>query len=436
MKRFYPYTAIILFALLMLPACATLINTPKQKISFNSSPTGAEVYVNNKNTGKKTPCNIRLKRKVRKGEVNDKNQYVYEFRKDGFVPYTHTDKAAVSGKIYLNIFLTIAAIPAIGFDFITGGAYKHAKEVVANLQKESGYIVIRDTIVQKQVVYVQSPDKKSYVFEKLSDVDRDIPNCNTEHPMRFALIIGNEDYCSKQVDLNEEINVDYARNDASAFKEYANKTLGIPEQNITLLLDATVGQMNQAISRTNLIIKNTKGKAEVFVFYAGHGMPDEVTREPYIIPVDISGNNVRNGIKLQDLYTKLTEYPSKRLIVFIDACFSGGARNKALLAARGVKVRPAEGVLQGNIVIVSATSEDQTALPYKEKNHGFFTYHLLKKLQVTSGNITLNGLIDYLIDVIPLQSVLINNKEQIPTVRTGLNAGEDLSEWNFIKGDN
>ena len=198
------------------------------------------------------------------------------------------------------------------------GAYYYDKDVLATLQKESGYVVIRDTVVKQQVVYVQSPDNKGYVFEKLSDVDKDIPNKNIENPFRLALIIGNEDYRWKHVDLTAEVNVDFARNDASYFKEYAMNILGVPEQNITLLLYATTGQMNQAIARMNLIMKNAKGKGELFVYYAGHGLPDEVTREPYIMPVDISGQNAKDGIKLYDLYGKLTEHPAKRVVVFID----------------------------------------------------------------------------------------------------------------------
>lgn len=432
MKNHLLKLALVIVAL-SVNACATMFNTTRQKVSFSSNPSGAEVFINNKSTGKTTPCNIWITRKVQKGEVNSKNQYIYEFKKDGFVPYTYTDNAKVSGKIYLNLLLNIAAIPGFGIDFISGGAYSYNNDVLATMQKETGYVVIRDTVVKQQIVYVQSPENKGYVFEKLSDVDKDIPKNNTENPYRFALIIGNEDYSSKQNQLNDEINVEFARNDASAFKEYAISVLGIPEQNITMLLDATTGQMSQALSRINLIVKNTKGKGEFFIYYAGHGLPDEVTREPYIIPVDISGQNAKDGIKLQDMYAKLTEFPSKRMVVFIDACFSGGARNKALLAARGVKVRPAEGIIPGNIAILSATSDDQSALPFKDKNHGFFTYYLLKKLKETKGDITFKELSDYLTDIVPLQSVLLNNKEQTPTVKMGMNIPEDLNGWNFVK---
>jgi hypothetical protein len=86
----------------------------------------------------------------------------------------------------------------------------------------------------------------------------------------------------------------------------------------------------------------------------------------------------------------------------------------------------------GECAIISATSDDQSALPYKEKNHGFFTYFLLKKLKETKGEVSLKDLSDYLIDVIPLQSVLLNNKEQIPTLRLGIN-NDDLGNWVLTK---
>ncbi len=158
-----------------------------------------------------------------------------------------------------------------------------------------------DTITK--IVYVNSATKNSYQYERLSDVDKNIPQSTASNSYRFALVIGNEDYSSHQVDLKSESNVDFARNDASAFKDYCINTLGIPEKNITFLLDATVGQINQGIDKLKLLSKACNGKSQLIVFYAGHGLPDENTKEPYLIPVDVNGANVTSGIKLQDLYS-------------------------------------------------------------------------------------------------------------------------------------
>lgn len=288
-----------------------------------------------------------------------------------------------------------------------------------------------ETASTQQESEIVQQDKKTNSNSKFtSDIDINIPINENVSERNFALIIGNEDYSSHQVDLNAEINVDYARNDAKSFKEYALKTMGVPEKNIVFLLDATTGQMKQAIAKMNLIIKATGGQAEVFVYYAGHGLPDEETKEPYLIPVDVSGKNATDGIKLKDMYAKLTEFPAKKVTVFIDACFSGGARNQGLVAARGVKVKAKEEDLAGNIVVFSASSGIQSSLPLKEQKHGMFTYYLLKKLQETKGDVSYGELSKYLNENVSLQSVLVNDKEQTPQTNV---SSEMLNEWENFK---
>ena len=246
----------------------------------------------------------------------------------------------------------------------------------------------------------------------IADIDKNIPQINKPNPNLYALIIGNEDYKSYQTGLNDEANVAYARNDAEIFKKYCTNTFGLTNDNhLIFIKDATAGKINQAIDKLVGIIKNTDGQAEIIVYYAGHGLPDDATKDAYLIPVDITGTDITQGIKLQTLYTKLTQYPSKKITVFLDACFTGGGRGQSLLAARSIKIKPKEYTLSGNIVVFTASSGDQTSLPYKEKQHGLFTYLLLKKIQATKGDISYKDLSNYLRKEVPLQSIIINNKE-------------------------
>jgi hypothetical protein len=149
------------------------------------------------------------------------------------------------------------------------------------------------------------------------------------------------------------------------------------------------------------------------------------------MPVDVSGENANEGILLKTLYSKLTEFPSKRITVFIDACFSGGARNQGLLAARGVKVKPKEGLLSGNIVVFSASSGEQSSLPLKEKYHGIFTYYLLKKIQETKGDINYDELSQSINENVSLQSVLINDKEQTPQINVSISIQNEWKNYNL-----
>ena len=266
----------------------------------------------------------------------------------------------------------------------------------------------------------------------VSDIDVNIPEiCSKSKENCYALIIGNEDYSSHQMDLSSEVNVDFARNDATAFRNYAKNVFCVPDKNIIFLLDAKAVEMHRAIEKISLLTELSNGEAEIIFFFAGHGFPDEITKEPYIMPVDVSGNDLKFALNLNDLYNKLTTYPHKKITVFLDACFSGGARNQGLLAARGVKVKPKTGVLNGNLVVYSASSGQESSLPYKEKQHGMFTYLLLKKLQETKGDINYSDMADYLKTEVAKNSILINNKPQNPQINVSPAIYNEWVNWEF-----
>ena len=103
-------------------------------------------------------------------------------------------------------------------------------------------------------------------------------------------------------------------------------------------------------------------------------------------------------------------------MVFIDACFSGGARESSLLVSRGVKVNPKITNISKNLVVFTATSNTQSALPFKQQSHGMFTFYLLKKLKETKGDITLGELFDYVKYNVQNSSLKINLREQTPNV--------------------
>ncbi len=265
-----------------------------------------------------------------------------------------------------------------------------------------------------------------------SDVDVDIPITNEINNKTFALVIGNEDYSSFQMDLNTDTNVDFASVDAKTFKKYLINTLGVPTENITLLINATAGQMKQKIARLSAIAGAYEGEAKLIFYYAGHGLPKEDTNEPYIIPVDVSSSNLDYALKLEDVFNKLTENESKRVTVFLDACFSGGGRNRSLVAARGIRIKPKSPFVMGNLIVFSASTGDQTAFPYKEKAHGIFTYYLLKGLQISNGEMSYGELDDFIRTNVKRKSVLVNNKVQSPQVKVSPVLEYSWKEMKFL----
>jgi hypothetical protein len=289
----------------------------------------------------------------------------------------------------------------------------------------------QNLLAQNKVIItpVVTPDMPIEKAMLTSDVDRNIPLNSNSNQNRYALVIGNEDYHKYQKGISSEMNVDYARNDAMVVKEYLVKTLGFPEQNVYLLPDATAGEMNHKIDLVSKIVP--LAGAELFFFYAGHGLPDEVSRIPYLIPVDVAGTNLEHAIKLSDIYSKFCSTGAARVTIILDACFSGGGRASGLLAARSVKIKPSETDITGNTVVFSASSGEQSALPYPTEKHGLFTYFLLKKLQETSGKITYGELAGYLQKTVSYESLRINEKEQNPEVKAGFEVEDSWREWKI-----
>jgi hypothetical protein len=140
---------------------------------------------------------------------------------------------------------------------------------------------------------------------------------------------------------------------------------------------------------------STDSQAELFFYYSGHGNNDEATKEPFLLPVDITGKNIRLGISLNDLYKQLATFPIKGAYVFLDACFSGGYKSAApVLSQKGVRVVPKSGLPQGNTLSFSSSSGDQTSSVYNEKKQGYYTYFLLKTLNEAKGDISMKDLFE------------------------------------------
>lgn len=305
------------------------------------------------------------------------------------------------------------------------GKFSENKLAIANIAaKSSGTAINIASNASDTKVNIQ-------VASLTSEVDKNIPLNSIKYPDRYALIIGNEDYSSRQKGLSSEVDVAFAVNDANIFKDYCVNTLGVEENNIFLLTNATSGEMQQRIELISQILSRTGNNGELIFFYAGHGFPDENTKEPYLIPVDVTATNLASAVKLYDVYKKFSQTGAKRVTIFLDACFTGGGRGTGLLAARGVKIRPKEEMVTGNIVIFAATSEDQSALPYKDKQHGMFTYFLLKKLQETKGDVTYGQLEEYIRSNVSIESLKINSKAQDPKINVSPQAKMEWENWKL-----
>ncbi|WP_081832078.1 caspase family protein [Prevotella sp. P6B1] len=254
------------------------------------------------------------------------------------------------------------------------------------------------------------------------DVDTYVAVNEVEDPNTFAVIISNEHY-------KHEAAVPFALNDGAIFKRYLIKTLGVPEQNIKYVADASLNDMNYNLAWLEKIINVKKQQARAIVYYSGHGMPDEDSKKAYLLPVDGYSTEPSSGLSTEVLYKRLGAMPAKQTLVFLDACFSGSKREGDMMkAARGVAIKAKSAPVTGNMVVFSAAQGNETAYPLKSKEHGLFTYFLLDKLQKSGGAVSLGDLSDYVTEKVSETSIVTNDKSQTPTVTAPVGS-TDWRKW-------
>ena len=257
-----------------------------------------------------------------------------------------------------------------------------------------------------------------------SSVDTKIYVNDTKDENTFVVIISNEDY-------KHEEPVQFAKNDGEVFKIYCQKTLGIPESNISFVPNATLNEMSYEIDHLAEILNAYDGTARAIIYYTGHGMPDESSKEAYLLPVDGYSKKPTSGMSTKELYSRLGSMNSKSIIVFLDACFSGAQRDgKMLASSRGVALKVNKDPVGDNTVVFSAAQGDETAYPYKSQKHGMFTYYVLDKMQQSGGYTTLGELSDYVTQNVKRKSVVENKKSQTPSILAS-SKNNEWRNWHF-----
>lgn len=287
----------------------------------------------------------------------------------------------------------------------------------------------RDLVDYSMLINSDDNSNKTVITQQeiaigVPDVDINIPDYKKVNDKTFAVIIANENY-------TQVAPVPMAGNDGRIFALYCEKTLGLPKENILQYPDATYGKMIRAIQDIKNIA-NAYDQIRVIFYYAGHGIPNESTRDAFLLPIDGDGLHTEVCYPLKRLYDELSSLNTSSVVVFLDACFSGALGDGASLlsSARGLALKPKQITPKGNMVVFSAASGEETAYPYADHGHGMFTYFLLKKLQNSKGSTNLGDLANYIIENVKQKSVLINHKIQTPTVSYPSNI---QSTWQKMK---
>ena len=251
------------------------------------------------------------------------------------------------------------------------------------------------------------------------DVEKKIPK-GEKNPNAYAVVFGIEQY--KNVS-----SVTYARRDAYWMREYFAKTLGVPEENIYYKTDIDAGkaEFDKVFSQGGWLDKRIgDGRSDLYIYYAGHGAPDFNSRTAFLIPYDGDPNYAsQTGYSIDKMTANLSQLEARSVTVFLDACFSGANReNEILLAGARPVFLDVNTAVAANVTLFSAASGNQISSSWAEKQHGIFSYWLMKGMQ---GSADANR--DKIITVEELGGFIRNNvsktagkldREQTPVLQT------------------
>ena len=125
-----------------------------------------------------------------------------------------------------------------------------------------------------------------------------------------ALVIGNNNY-------RELPKLKTAANDAKSVAKLLTDDYGFETK---LLLDATRADIFTELGR--LRAKLTPND-NLLIYYAGHGILDEIGQQGYWLPVDAQPDIKANWVSNGDITTSLRAIRAKHVLVVADSCYSG-----------------------------------------------------------------------------------------------------------------
>ena len=258
-----------------------------------------------------------------------------------------------------------------------------------------------------------------------ADSDRSIPTGTPAGRYDIAVVIGNANYVAADTP-----GVDYALHDAQVMRAYLIKAFGYDPANIIYIENATLAKMYEVFGTDSdyhgKLFKWVKpGQSKVFIYYAGHGAPDQRTGEGYFVPVDANPQYIStSGYKLSTFYENLSKIPAVKKTVVIDACFSGSSAHGQLI--KGVsgltaRLKSEPTAATATDLLFTSAGMDQVADWYPEKGHSLFTYFFLKGIQGEAdtnkdGKITMGEMRTWLNDQVPYMARRLKGNEQQPVM--------------------
>jgi len=233
----------------------------------------------------------------------------------------------------------------------------------------------------KNALLVKATDSEGFISEQEVVVSYTESRKNI-----WAVVIGIDNYQNVR-------NLKYATNDARAFYDYLVKTIKVPEENVSLLLNNNA-RLYEIRSALGTHLRRKAGKEDmVMIYFAGHGATEEDSLsldgdglEKYILPYDADLKNLyASALPMSEISEIFKRIFSERLIFIADSCYSVASGGRTI-GIKNIRANISEAFLNRistgkGRVIITASGANEVSAENEDFKHGVFTYYFLEGLK-------------------------------------------------------
>jgi caspase domain-containing protein len=255
---------------------------------------------------------------------------------------------------------------------------------------------------------------RTVIYERPSPVQPTVAAAAVPKPSReqWAVVIGVGHYNNAAIPQ-----LHYTVADAELVQQVLVGQGGFKKDNVLLITDKTerkptLRDLKWALG--TFLARSAKKDDLIMIFFAGHGAPEVDPRgaesdglAKYLVPSDADPNDLYStALPMDEFQTIFDRIEAERVVVFVDACYSGAAGGRTFASKRTRAARVDEVFLDRltrskGRAILTASRGSEVSLEVPELGHGLFTHYLVQGLRGAAdldrdGIVSLQELYQYL----------------------------------------
>jgi hypothetical protein len=220
-------------------------------------------------------------------------------------------------------------------------------------------------------------------LQDLGELDRLLASTQAvpQDHKKWLFVIGIEKYDNTDA-------ISYATRTAEMFAKIGAKKLGVPQENLIVLINegATQAKVKNSFSK---LLNRVKMGDTIYFYYNGHGVPIASQNfEPYMLAKDSDPDYIGDEkyFALNNIYGLLSSSKASKVVAFVDSCFSGETDGKSVLkGVAATKMKPkVVDFDKEKMVVLTAGKDYQYSNGYDKKGYRMFSYFAMKDLLTTN----------------------------------------------------